>query len=268
MNGVKTIEGLRRGLQVLSALKFSSAASLTELHRETGLPKATLLRILKTLLEEGWVERHEVGNRYVLCSEGRSADPQENWRSRLNTLTAPHRAALQKQVPWPIEVAVRDGTSMLVLDWRRPTNGLAANYRALGVRPHMLISSLGRCYLAFCDAEEREEILSKLARSTQVPNRLASKPETIKRLIADAKQLGYTKRDASEVEGDSPERFEAIAVPIFCNGRLVATMACAWLQTITSEREIVSAYLKRLQNTALAIQNELESVGFAFEAKT
>jgi len=267
MSGVKTIEALRRGLEVVRVLKSSSAASLSELHRHTRLPKATLLRILKTLVEEGWVERHEVEQRYYLRSEAGDGYAPDDWRAQLSTLSAPYRTTLQKQIPWPIEIAVRDGTSMLLLDPRRPINGLSANYRALGIRPLMLISSLGRCYLAFCDKEERQEILEKLARSTQWINRVASHPEAIHRLISDAQHLGYAKRDASEVEGDSPERFEAIAVPIFCNKRIVAALACAWLYDITNEREIVAAHLKRLQTTALAIQNQLQSSGFEFEVQ-
>lgn len=267
MSGVKTIEGLRRGLEVIRALKNSSAASLSELHRHTRLPKATLLRILKTLMEEGWVERHEVEQRYFLRSEAGDSYAPNDWRAQLSLICAPYRAALQKQIPWPVEIAVRDGTSMLILDPRRPINGLAANYRALGIRPLMLISSLGRCYLAFCDEEERQEILAKLARSTQLVNRVASQPEAVHRFVSDARRSGYAKRDASEVEGDSPERFEAIAVPIFCNGRVVATLACAWLYRITDEREIVKAHLKRLQDTSLAIQNQLQASGFEFEVQ-
>ncbi|NYT67149.1 helix-turn-helix domain-containing protein [Pusillimonas noertemannii] len=265
MSGVKSIESLRRGLEVIRALKSSSAASLGELHRHTRLPKATLLRILRTLQEEGWIERHEVEHRYVLRSEAGDSYAPDDWRAQFSAIAGPFRAALQRQTLWPIEIAVRYGTSMLILNPRQHMNGLAANYRALGIRPLMLISSLGRCYLAFCSDEERNEILGELSRSTQLINRVASQPEAVRRFISDAQRLGYAKRDASEVEGDSPERFEAIAVPIFCNGRIVATLACAWLYGIVNEREIVAAHLKRLQNTASAIQNQLQASRFEFE---
>lgn len=264
-SAVKSIESLRRGLEVIRALKYASAASVGELHRHTRLPKATLLRILKTLKEEGWIERNEIEKRYVLRTEAGHSYAADDWRARLSAHIMPLRLELQQHVPWPLEIAVRDGSTMLILDPRRPSNGLSANYRALGIRPLMLISSLGRCYLAFCEKTERTEILAELARSTQLINRTASQPESVQRMISEARRLGYAKRDASELEGDSPERFEAIAVPVFCNERIVASIACAWLSRVTNEQEIVKAYLKRLQNTALAMQKQLEACNFSIE---
>jgi hypothetical protein len=64
-SGVKSIDALRRGLEVLHAVAQSSAVTLSELHRQTGIAKATLSRILKTLREAGWIERHPLEARYV-----------------------------------------------------------------------------------------------------------------------------------------------------------------------------------------------------------
>ena len=63
--GVKSITALRRGLDVFWSIQQSSAATLADLHRQTSLSKATLLRILRTLQEAGWIARNEVENRYV-----------------------------------------------------------------------------------------------------------------------------------------------------------------------------------------------------------
>lgn len=54
---VKSIESLARGLQVVDAIRQHAPASLATLHQSTGISKATLLRILKTLQEAGWVYR-------------------------------------------------------------------------------------------------------------------------------------------------------------------------------------------------------------------
>ncbi|MBL0283610.1 MAG: helix-turn-helix domain-containing protein, partial [Zoogloea sp.] len=46
---MKTIDALSRGLDVLRSLEERRGQSLAELHRATGIPKASLLRILETL---------------------------------------------------------------------------------------------------------------------------------------------------------------------------------------------------------------------------
>ena len=97
--------------------------------------------------------------------------PVDAWRANLSAIAAPLRATLQRRVPWPIDMAVRDGKAMLILDAHRPINGLAVNYQVLGFRPHMLVSSLGRCYLAFCPDDERREIVQAPARSTRAIDR-------------------------------------------------------------------------------------------------
>ena len=48
-SAVKSIHALRRGLDVLFAIESSSAATLAELHRQTSIPKATLLRIQRNI---------------------------------------------------------------------------------------------------------------------------------------------------------------------------------------------------------------------------
>ena len=258
---MKSIESLRRGLEVLHAVEQSSAITLGELYRQTRLPKATLLRILKTLQEAGWVERDELEGRYTPRASMGSVDLLDQWRIRLSSLAAPVRAALQRRVAWPVDMAVRDGTAMLILDAHQPANGLSVNYRVLGFRPLMLVSSLGRCYLAHCPEEERREIVQQLARSTRGVERSALRPDAIARLVAQAKSNGYVSRDPSAMRMDSPERFGAISLPVFSGDLLVACLSCAWLPAVTNEHDIVAAHLGELRNAVLAIGERWRRAG-------
>lgn len=252
-SSVKSVDALRRGLEVLTVINQSSAITLADLHRQTGTAKATLLRTLKTLREEGWIERDELEGRYVPAAAPGASSATVAWRARLSAVAAPARVALQRRVPWPTDMAVRDGMAMLVLDAHRPINGLAVNYRVLGFRPRMLVSSLGRCYLAFCPDAERNELVAQLARSTRSPERLALRPEAIRRLVAKGQAQGYCSRDPSETSMDSPERFGAISVPVMQGQQVIACLSCAWLPQVTSERDMVTAYLRPLQDAALLI---------------
>ena len=260
--GVKSINALRRGLEVLFAIERSSAATLAELHRQTSVPKASLLRILKTLQQTGWVERNELEGRYVPTSAAGESGPAVEWRAQLSAMAAQPRATLQRRVPWPIDLAVRDGTAMLILDAHRPINGLAVNYRVLGFRPPLLMSSLGRCYLSFCPDAERKALLAALARSPSAADRAAQRPDAIRRMVAHAREQGYAMRDPSPTRMDSPDRFGALSVPVRGDGQVMACISCAWLPAITSEREVVAAYLGTLQGAARAIEDKLRQAGF------
>ena len=251
--GVKSIEVLRRGLSVMHVIEESSAATLAELHIQTGIPKASLLRILKTLIESGWVIRNDLERRYVPAAAPGNAGLASQWRARLSALAAPVRATLERRVPWPTDLAVRDGSAMLILDAHRPINSLAVNYRVLGFRPAMLVSSLGRCYLAFCPEEERCEILADLSRLKQSLDRTAMRRDTVQRLVLASRARGYATRDPSELGFDSPERFGAISVPIFAGNRLIAALSCSWLPRVTDEASIAAQYLIPLRDAANVI---------------
>lgn len=252
-SGVKSVDSLRRGLDVLRAVGQSSAATLADLHRQTGLSKATLLRMLKTLREAGWIDRNELEGRYVPAAAPGDSGPAAEWRARLSALAAPARATLQRRTPWPTDLAVREGTSMLILDAHRPINGLAVNYRVLGFRPGMLVSSLGRCYVAFCPDDERRALVARLARSTRGLDRMALRADALRRLVAQGRAQGYCTRDPSETSADSPERFGAVSVPVMQGERVIACLSCAWLPQVTTERQVVAAYLDALQDAARAI---------------
>jgi len=186
-----------------------------------------------------------------------------HWHGRLVALAASACQALQRRVPWPLDLGVRDGQAMR--SWTRcaPPTGFAVNYRALGFRPPMLLSSLGRCYLAFCLPAERREILETLSRSCSQADIAARRPERIQRLLASAAAQGYATRDPSHTEADSADRFGAISVPVRLGGSALACISISWLPAVASEPQIVQAHLKVLQEAAAAIEQRLAREDFA-----
>lgn len=260
-SAVKSINALRRGLDVLMAIEGASAITFSELHRQTGLPKATLLRVLKTLLESRRISYNETQRRYVPASYGGvdSDAALERWDA-LVEIAAPVCQALQRQVHWPVDLAVRDGQAMLVLDALRSPNGFAVNYRALGFRPPMLLSSLGRCYLAFCPAAERAQILAGFAHSSNEVDIQARRPERIQRLLSAAARQGYATRDPSPTEMESPDRFGALSVPVFREQQVAVCISISWLPAVASEQQIVQTHLKDMREAAAALQQRLKSL--------
>ncbi len=252
-SSVKSVESLRRGLAVFHAIQQSSAVTFTELRHQTGMPKASLLRVLKTLEEAGWISRNDLEKRYVPATVPGEVDDLAAWRSKLSLLASPIRAGLQKKIPWPTDLAVRDRTTMLILDAQRPINALAVNYRVLGFRPSMLISSLGRCYLSFCSNEERQALLAELARSNSEKDTAAKRTHEIQRMLNNSKALGYCQRDSTLLGVDTPERFGAISVPVFSGNQLIACLSCSWLPAVETESSIVQKYLPLLREAAKVI---------------
>ncbi len=251
--GAKPIESLYRGLEVVRAIEAASAATFTELQQETGLPKASLTRILKTLQLAQWVHRNEVSGRYSIQHQARIPANRSFLLTRASELAAGPREALLARVPWPTDLGVRDGNAMLSLDGPYAGNSFSANFRVLGSRPSMLRSSLGRCYLAFCPDDERENIVNGLMRSRDPADLAGIQPAELKRLVSQVRAQGYATRDARHTSADSPERFGALAVPLHMGERVAGALCIVWMPALASEAQIVRDHLQDLQRLAAEI---------------
>src|SRR5215469_4549774 len=105
---VKSIRALERGLDVLQALQTGPGAGLKELHEITGLPKATLLRILRTLSERNLIWQRMADGAYLPSTRSARSLAIDD-TSALVEVASPIMAQLCERVNWPSVLAVRRG---------------------------------------------------------------------------------------------------------------------------------------------------------------
>ncbi len=244
--GTKRVEALARGLAVLKAVYARPGASLHDLHGSTGVAKATLLRSLRTLQDGGFISRRLADGGYLplpISQEGARWLP-------FTEAAGPALEALNRCIAWPTDVGIRDGASMLVLESNRRLSSIRVNRQALGARPHMLWSAMGRAYLAFCPSDEREEILSALRASSAPEDRAARNRRRIERLVEETRKRGYGVRDTRYGVLDLGRPVSAIAVPVRRGERVLACLNCVWLLDVMDEAEVVARYLAPLRAAA------------------
>lgn len=229
---VKSIEALARGMRVIDEMSQKSPVTLSELHHATGISKATLLRILKTLEEAGWVFRSLGEARYRLSYTVSGLSIANDPVQVLGELAAPILNELQAKVRWPVDIAVRDGLSMLIVETTRPMAAFILNRKVMGYRPPFLFSGLGRAYLAFCPEEERREILEGLRARGGREGKLARDQAWLRQVLERTRQQGYGQREPAYFGVGTTEnrQIEAIALPVINHERVVATVSIAWPQ--------------------------------------
>lgn len=245
-SGTKRVEALARGLAVLKAVYARPGASLHELHGTTGMAKATLLRSLRTLQDCGYISRRLADGGYLPLPLAHDA---ARWLP-FTEAAGPALETLSRTIAWPTDLGVRDGTSMLVLESNRRLCSIRVNRQALGARPHMLWSAMGRAYLAFCPPAEREEILATLRASRAAEDRAARNARRIERLLKETRERGYGVRDARYGVLDLMRPVSAIAVAVRQGSRVLACLNCVWLADVMEEREVVARYLAPLRAAA------------------
>ena len=252
---VKSIRALERGLDVLQALQTGPGVGLKDLHAITGLPKATLLRILRTLAERNLVWQRMADGAYLPSS--RSSQPKGDDASRLVEVASPIMAGLCERVNWPSVLAVRRGVQMEVIETNRPRSHVShLPLGPVGARISMLLTSTGRVYLSFCTREEREEILARLQSEPSPEAVLARDAVWVARVVAQTQAQGYGQRDptiAGEGVGQklmADDGRNSIAVPIIVSGQVVASLNLTWTRRATTTSQIVAEHLEDLRAAA------------------
>jgi IclR family mhp operon transcriptional activator len=252
---VKSIRALERGLDVLQALQTGPGAGLKDLHAITGLPKATLLRILRTLSERNLVWQRMADGAYLPSS--RSEQPRGDDSSRLVEVASPIMAGLCERVNWPSVLAMRRDAQMEVIETNRPRSHVShLPLGPVGARISMLLTSTGRAYFAFCSQEEREEILARLQAEPSPEAVMAKDAVWVARLVAQTQAQGYGQRDPS-IAGEgvgqklmADDGRNSIAVPIIVSGQVVASLNLTWTRRATTASQIVAEHLEDLRGAA------------------
>ncbi|MBR9829926.1 MAG: helix-turn-helix domain-containing protein [Oceanospirillales bacterium] len=260
---VKSIESLARGLHVVEAIRLHAPASLALLHQHTGFSKATLLRILKTLQEAGWVYRALGDSRYRLSFTASRKMPENDPGEQLAELAAPIIQELQSRLRWPVDIAMRDELAMKIVETTRLHSVFILNRQVMGYRPPFLFSGNGRAYLAFCPEEERRSIIAGLKAGKGKEGRLACDSVWLQQLLDVTRHQGYGVRESSYfgVGTTEGEQVEAIAVPVFQGESVRATLALSWPQGAISQPELHQHYYPLLRAAADRLAEQLHQQG-------
>ncbi len=265
MAKAETIRGLRRGLLVLQALQTSSILSLHELHLATDIPKPSLLRILHTLEEFGMVSRRLADGHYRVNTIAHVSRKRDRY-DRVAEAAAPVLDRLCQKVSWPSDLFVPAGDHME----RRETSRQQSPYFShpsyltrIGQPVNWLMTGVGRAYLAFCPAKEREAILKTLRKSDQFEDQLARDQRKVDRILAETRDRGYGTRDSGFIGGvyrtPTDDGLAGMAVPLLDGTRVYGSINILWIRTALTIEESAARYLADLKAAASEIVKSIQA---------
>jgi IclR family transcriptional regulator, mhp operon transcriptional activator len=258
----KIIKGLERGLLVLQALQMQPDSSLHELYTVTGISKPSLLRILHTLARAGLVTRRLADGSYRIGSTLSHAPSRRAHRDRIAEVAAPVLERLCARVSWPSDLMVPAGDHMEIRETTRTRSPFLLQPERIGLPVNWLRTAVGRAYLAFCPAKERQRILGILAGSTKPEDRLAREQVRLNPILAEVRARGYGTRDAGHVGGyyGGPPHADgllSIAVPLRDGPRVVGAINMLWLRRAFTVEAFAARHLADLQAAAAEIVSSL-----------
>ena len=253
------VRALRRGLQVIEQIAQQGAASLADLHRGTGLAKSTIRRLLTTLEDANFIRcsladglfRSNINLPSQSQSQAQTRDNLEH--ARIASAAGPVLKDMAHNSVWPSELFVRAGQMLMILDTNRALTPIVVNRTLIGDQVDMVTTAVGRVYLAFCPAAEREEILTGFERTSGVR---AVAP--LRAAVKETAELGYGVRDPS-CSGATlrdpllMDRLKAVAVPVMADGRVICCINMLWPLEASSVVAAEAETASRLREYADAI---------------
>jgi len=249
----KPIRAFARGLAVLAALNRVGSASALTVATSTGVPRATVYRLLQTLVEEGYVGRGAADDQFHLRLKVRVlADgfEDEQW---VTSVAAPALLALTERISWPCDLSTPDGTAMVIRETTHPVAPLSIDRNMVGQRLPMFASAAGLAYLSFVPSPDRAALLDLLSRSDDPNDALARDPSQVSQLVAATRRRGYGLRQAGQIWPHTG----AIALPVRVERRIIGCVGAIWMARVVTSREGVARCLEPLRETRARIEQEL-----------
>jgi len=253
--GIRAIE---RAMLVLQEMNMQPYTSIAHLHARTGLPKATLVRILRTFEELGYVENdprlggYQVSALVSSLSSGFHKEPMVVEAGR------PWAIAVTRKHQWPVSISLLDRDAVVVRFSTVPDSTMSPFHKTVNMRLPLITRGMGLAYLAFTPPEEFELIVDMLRKSNDPEDSLAHQPERLNKLVAQVRRQGYAVR-SPHVE---PKNSNTIAVPILNeSGRVIASFGLTYFTSaFSSLSEACERYVPVLQATAREISQDLARI--------
>ncbi len=246
---VKPIRALGRGLAVLAALNRHASASALALARETGLPRATVYRSLKTLIDIGYVTQSRSDDRFTLLLKVRELSDgfeDEQW---LGAAAAPVIFDLTRNILWPSDVTTLEGVHMVVRESTHRFAPMSIDRRMVGVRIPLLSSSAGLAYLASTAAHERKLLLDVLQTSGELTDRASTEKQ-----LQSIRRRGYAVRQGGRLWPHTG----TIAMPIRRNKQVIGCASIIWMAKALTATEGVARCHAPLRQAIRDIEARLQ----------
>lgn len=223
--------------------------TLTEVTDHLAVHKSTALRLLQTLVEEGFA-RQEASGRYrvgfgLISLAGASLDDLE-----LRTVAHPHLQALVDQYGFTVHLAQLDGDEIRYID-KLEGGGPVSMGSRVGLAVDLHTAGVAKAILANVDAAARHRLEKKITFTRFTPTTIV----TPARLTGE---LELTRaRGWAEDDGEKEDYINCLALPIFdSRGKVCGGMSVTALKAVAPLPEL-RRNLTAFKEVAAAISRDL-----------
>lgn len=249
------VNSVCRAFHVLRVVNRKRIATVNAIHAETSIPRPTIVRMLETLMHEGYVVRDNMCGGYRVTEQVAELSEGYSGISRVIEVARPLSIGLTRQIKWPIGLGVLDDDAIEILYWTGTISPVVHTNTVLRKRADLLKSAMGRTYMAFCDEEERERHIVRIRKSFSTE--FGVKEELAFRHRLDRiRRAGYAVRDPRT----EPLRMTTFGVPIMEKDKVAAVMSVSFFKSSVDPSRVKGEVLSPLLDTRTDIEHALDFI--------
>jgi IclR family mhp operon transcriptional activator len=252
------VTAVLRGLEVLRVVNRSGVATVKEIHYETGLDKATIVRMLETLIHAGYLQRSDKTSAYNVTGRVLQLSAGFVRYDKAGEICAPILARLRDNIGWPAGFTMLDDDAMIVVETSRD-DGPISFRRNPGYRLPILQVSVGKVYLAYCPEAERELILARVRDRPDADQKLSA--SRIEKMLKQVRKLGFAVSDESYIYREYRGNFIGMAVPVMNEGSVYGALNFIFVRNAITVEDAATRYIGNLQSAAEEIARAFRAEG-------
>jgi len=247
------IAALERGFEVLDCFAATRRAlGSGDVAQLTGLPRATVSRLMQTLAALGHLrpaaerDKYELGAGVVRLAQAFLGAIDARHYAR------PHLLQLAEATGASALLGVRDGDDMLVVEAARSRASIAVMGADVGTRMTIATSALGRAWLAGAEETARTEVAARWLRG-QVRQPAARRALDV--------AVAQTRRDGYALSlGEWHSNINAAAVPVRAPSGEVLSLNCGGPSFVVPAERLQEQVIPRLLAAAEALARAIGGV--------
>lgn len=220
-NEEKQMSAVGRTLAILEALSKSESINLENLAKATGLPKATLLRFLSTLISLGYVYRDD-GDKYHLTLKMFSIGSRNLNHTNLVSTAKPFTKALSDELGETVHMGIlEDYEAIYIL--KDESQYTIRMYSRVGKAIPLYCTAIGKIFLSEMGKEE-------LAHYLDTHQLKPFTPKSIRSINALKEDLELVKKRGWSIDDEEhEENIMCIGAPVRdYTGNVIAAISVSW----------------------------------------
>lgn len=218
-----TVRSVERTLQILELMNRAPVVRVQYLSQETGLPAPTVVRLLETLINAGYVRK--LGRQAGYCVTEKVAALGAGHHGLPQVFDVARDAAkeLTRRTLWPTALATLDVDALVIRFSTIPLSPLSHYQSTINRRMTLLDYAHGRAYLGFCPKEERAHLVALLQQSAATPAEADAIAQRAEAVVSLTRASGFGERT-----GNIQPETHSIAVPLRLGAKLVGTLGITY----------------------------------------